>query len=402
MTFDAQAFLSDAALAIRPSPIREVFHLLDQPGMISFAGGMPDPDVFPVEEFARCADVISTEGRRILQYGTTEGYMPLRESLLERMSAHLGREISGDQLLVTSGSIQVCDLITRATVNRGDLVVTEEPTFSGNSLSMANHGARFITIPCDDEGMIVDLISERVRQAREEGHRVRFIYTITNFHNPLGCTLSLERRKKLLEIAHELDLLIFEDDPYRAIRFEGEPLPTIYSLDDWGRVVYAGSFSKILAPGTRVAWCVGPAPLIRAMAVFKQGTDTCTSVVAQGLVHEYCRSGALDRFLPKIVGHYRKKRDAMEQAFREFLPEGAVTYTRPEGGFFYWLTTPGIVADDLFARAIEKNVAFVPGRGFFPNDNGGQNSFRMCFTYASEEEIRSGVEILGSLMKEML
>ncbi len=402
VSFDVTKIYSQSAKGIRPSPIRDMFHLIRQPGMISFAGGMPAPEVFPVEEFYQGAQILRDQGRDILQYGTTEGYRPLMEFLAGWMAPKLGRQSLGlDELLITSGSSQVVDLLTRATVDRGDVVITEEPTFLGNSINMYNQGAQFITVPCDGEGMLVDLLPEKIDAALSQGKKVRYIYTIPNFHNPLGCTMSLERRKKLVALAQKYGILIMEDDPYRFVRFEGTDLPSLYSLDDQGMVLYAGSFSKILAPGTRVAWCVGPAELIRTLAVFKQGVDTCTSVVAQALVYAYCASGALDRFLPTITGNYRTKRDYMEQAFRKFLPLDQVEYVTPQGGFFYWLTTPRIAAAELFKKAVERKVAFVCGEPFYPN-GGGEHSFRMCFTFASPEQTDQGVQALGQAMKDLL
>jgi 2-aminoadipate transaminase len=286
-------------------------------------------------------------------------------------------------------------------VDKGDFVITESPTFLGTTIDMYNHGANFICIPCDSDGMIVDKIPEEVERVRAGGHKVKYIYTIANFQNPLGCTMSLARRKKLVEIAQHHNLLILEDDPYGYVRFEGEAMPSLFSLDDKGIVVYAGSFSKILAPGTRVGWCVGNAEIIRKMTVFKQGVDTSTSIVSQAIVYEYCRKGYLDQFLPKIINHYRKKRDDMETALQKYLPKGEVNYNKPSGGFFYWLSTPSIKTDDLFDRAIEKKVAFVKGEPFFPN-GGGDHEFRMCYTFASPEQTYEGIKRLGEAMEELL
>ncbi len=393
--------LSQAAKGIKPSPIREMFHLIRKPGMISFAGGMPDPDIFPINQFYQGADILLEEGRDILQYGVTEGYQPLKEFLARWTAPKMGKEPPLDEMLITSGSSQVADLLTRATIDRGDFVICEEASFLGNTINMFNQGARFITVPCDENGMIVDELPEKISRVKKDGNKIKFIYTIPNFHNPLGCTMSLERRKKLVEIAQREGLIVLEDDPYGCVRFEGEDLPTLYSMDDKGVVLYAGSFSKILAPGTRVGWAVGPKDLIRTMTVFKQGVDTCTSVVAQALVYKYCQSGNLDAFLPKIVDHYRGKRDAMEAAFKKYLPRDEVRYVTPQGGFFYWVTTPNIKAEDLFARALEKKVAFVCGAPFYPN-GGGENSFRMCFTFASSEDTDKGIRALGEAMGESL
>ncbi len=401
MSFDVKKQFSVAAQGIRPSPIRDMFHIIRQPGMISFAGGMPAPEVFPVEEFYAGATILRDEGRDILQYGTTEGYPPLMDFLCSWMAPRLGRKPTREEILITAGSSQACDLLIRTTVNRGDYVVTEDTTFLGNTLNMYNQGANFITVPCDSDGMIVSELPAKLDEAIAAGHKVRFIYTIPNFHNPLGVTMSESRRKELVEVAQRYDLIILEDDPYGNVRFEGESLPTIYSLDDQGHVLYAGSFSKILAPGTRIGWCIGPAELIRTMAIFKQGVDTCTSVVSQALVYKYCSSGALDAFLPKIIDNYRRKRDLMEAALRKYLPEGEAQWVTPHGGFFYWVTTPKIDCQELFKKAVERKVAFIVGLPFCPN-GGGEHSFRMCFTFASPEQMDAGIKALGEAMRELL
>jgi 2-aminoadipate transaminase len=393
---------SHAALGLKPSPIREILHLIRKPGMISFAGGMPDPDIFPVEQFAEASGILATQGRDVLQYGTTEGYDPLKEFIATWTEPRMGRKTDpASEILVTSGSTQVVDLLNWALVNPGDCIVTEDPTFLGSTLNMHNHSAEILTVPCDSEGMRTDILAERLEQARREGKTVKYIYSIVNFHNPLGCTLSTERRRKLLDLAYAYDIPVLEDDPYGYVRFDGEHLPSLFSMDDRGIVLFACSFSKVLAPGTRIGWCTGNKEIIRKMAVFKQGVDVCTSVVAQAMVYEYCRLGHLESFLPRIIDHYRKKRDAMEEAFRRYLPLEEVSWVKPQGGFFYWMETPRIEARKLFEKAVENNVAFVLGEPFYPN-GGGLHNFRMCYTFASPEQIDEGCRRLGTAMKELL
>ena len=232
---------------------------------------MPDPEIFPVDLFYEAAGILKTQGRDVLQYGTTEGYPPLKEFLRSWTAPRMGRTLEDEELLITAGSSQVSDLLCWSLINPGDLILLEDPSFLGVFLNMHNHGAQFLPVPCDEEGMMVDRIPELVETAQRQGKKVKLCYTIANFHNPLGCTLSLERRRKLLEIAHRYGFPILEDDPYGYVRFDGEHLPTLFSLDNRGVVVYGGSFSKILAPGTRVGWCAGNREIIRKMAVFKQG-----------------------------------------------------------------------------------------------------------------------------------
>ena len=393
---------SHTVAGLRPSPIREMFHLIRKPGIISFAGGMPDPEIFPVDLFYEAAGILKTQGRDVLQYGTTEGYPPLKEFLRTWTAPRMGRTVEDEEILITAGSSQVSDLLCWSLVDPGDLILIEDPSFLGVFLNMHNHGADFLTVPCDADGMMVDRIPELVESAQRQGRKVKLCYTIANFHNPLGCTLSLQRRKKLLEYAHRYGFAVLEDDPYGYVRFDGEHLPTLFSLDDQGVVVYGGSFSKILAPGTRVGWCAGNREIIRKMAIFKQGVDVCASLVAQALVYEYCRLGHLDGFLPRIVDHYRKKRDAMEAAMRRHLPLEEVSWVKPQGGFFCWAQTKSLDADALFLKAVEKKVAFVPGKAFYPKQDGGQNALRLCFTFASAEQTEEGMSRLGQAMREML
>ncbi|NLO55482.1 MAG: PLP-dependent aminotransferase family protein [Thermovirga sp.] len=391
---------STAAKNIEPSPLLELLDLGKKPGMISFAVGMPDPDIFPIEQLQKAASVISREGRDILQYGAAGGYPPLKDFLAEWTAPRMGRKPLTDELLITAGSAQVIDLLCWALLDRGDWVICEEPTFQGATGTMFNHGARFLTVPCDSDGMKVELLPELIEKTRAAGGRVKFIYTIVNFHNPLGCDLSLQRRIRLLEIARTYGIMILEDDPYGWVRFEGEDIPSLSSMDDDGLVIFSSTFSKILAPGTRVAWCAGRSEIIGKMTVLKENTDTCTSVVAQALVWEYCRLGYLDAFLPNIIDHYRKKRDGMETALRKYMPLDRVSWQKPKGGFFYWLNVPGIPVEQLLEMALEKKVAFVPGNAFYPTGTGGLNNIRMCFTFASTEMTDLGVRYLGEAIRE--
>lgn len=391
--------LSDVALNIKPSPIRELLKYTKTPGMISFAGGNPDPAVFPVEEFYEASGIIKREGKDVLQYGATDGYMPLKEYIAKWMAPRMGRVTDPSEMLITTGSQEGMDLLCSVLLNDGDTIIVEGPTYPGALHAMRNRGARFLTAPCDKDGLIVENLPAIIEQGRKDGHKIKFIYSIVNFQNPSGATLSTERRKKLLEIAEQYDLIIFEDDPYGHLRYTGEHKPTIFSMDKNGRVVYACSFSKILAPGTRVAWIVGDATLMRKIAMVKQGTNLCTSVVAQALVYEYCRLGHLDGFLPKIVAHYAKKSAAMDEAFKKHLPANTIYHT-PEGGFFYWLQIPGIDSNALFMKAVEKGVAFVTGPAFYP-DATGKDFMRTCFTFAQPNEIEEGAKRLAAAIKEL-
>ncbi len=401
-TINWDSKLSEIALNVKPSPIRALLKYTKTPGVISFAGGNPDPAVFPVAEFAEAAQILTREGNDILQYGATDGYEPLKGYIAKWMAPRMGRETGANEMLITTGSQEGMDLLCSVLLNDGDTIIAEGPTYPGALHAMRNRGARFLSVPCDKDGLCVDLLPGVIEQGIKDGHKIKFIYTIVNFQNPSGATLSRERREKLLEIAEKYDLVIFEDDPYGHLRYNGEHVPTIFSLDkkSSGRIVYACSFSKILAPGTRVAWIVGDPALMQKMAMIKQGTNLCTSVVSQALVYEYCRLGHLDGFLPKIIAHYGKKRDAMDAAFKKYLPANT-TYHTPEGGFFFWLQVPGIDSQKLFMKAIEHGVAFVTGPAFYAEPNTGLDFMRTCFTFAQPEEIDEGVKRLAEAIKSL-
>lgn len=385
----------------RPSPVREMLKVIKQPGMISFAGGMPAPEIFPVDKFYEGAHILKDNGAELLQYGTTEGYPPLKEFLASWTAPRMGRTVSQDEMLITTGSQQALDLISWSMIDKGDYVITEDPSYLAALTVFFNHGADFIGIPTDRDGMQVDLIPEAIEKARAAGRKVKFIYTIVNFHNPGGSTMSVERRKRLAEISKKYNVPVFEDDPYGYVRYEGEHLPSIFSFHDEGGVLYAGSFSKILSPGTRVGWVTGPKDIIRNLTVFKQGTDLCSSPITQALVAEYCSKGYLDDHLPVIIDNYRVKRDAMEKSFERHLAPLGVTWVKPEGGFFYWLKFPGVNTNELFDRGIEKKVAFVPGAPFCPNPETGLHNARLCYTFPTPEVIEEGVRRLAEAVNEM-
>jgi 2-aminoadipate transaminase len=396
---------SRIAQAMRPSPIRELFALTQRPGMISFAGGLPDPAIFPVERFAECADVLLGEGRTALQYGATEGYAPLVGWVCQRMTAFLGQPVSPAQVAIASGSQQLLDMLARVLLDPGDVVLVESPTYPGALHTLRNAGARFMLVPSDGDGIFVEALPELVERCRREtGQAPKLLYTVINFSNPSGATLSLQRRRQLAALLPTLGVPVLEDDPYGELRFEAEPIPPLYSLAGGQGVLYASSFSKILAPGTRVAWAVGEAELIRRLVLAKQGMDLCTSMVTQVLVAEYCRRGHLDAHLAAIRRHYAVKAEAMEKALETHLAAHA-SWTRPQGGFFYWLSLPGQDCQELFQRAVAAGVAFLPGRAFYPDASetvgepaAGREFLRLCFTFAQPEEIQEGCRRLATAL----
>jgi 2-aminoadipate transaminase len=407
MEIDVTSLFRFSALAekMQPSPIRELFRVIQQPGMISFAGGLPDPDTFPVEGFASCADVLERDGRTVLQYGASEGYPPLRDAITDMMEERLGYRSPAEELLVTSGSQQAVDLIARALLDTGDVVVVEAPTYPGTLHCLRNAGARFATVPTDGEGMVVDALPDVIDAVEAAtGGRPKLIYTVPDFSNPSGSCMSFDRRRQLVELAAEMAIPVFEDDPYGRLRFAGQGLPTLKSLvGDAPHVIYASSFSKVLAPGVRVAWTVAAPELIRAMVLMRQGEDLCTSTVTQALVAEYCVRGLLEKHLHHIIATYARKSRAMQTALRDHLPPGAASWHEPQGGFFFWLELARGSSRELFDRAVEEKVAFVPGEAFYPDDDEqigrvltGDRFARLCFTFADDEAIDEGCRRLGS------
>ncbi|GHS86949.1 GntR family transcriptional regulator [Synergistales bacterium] len=395
-----QIFSTAAGSAI-PSPVRELLKVINRPGMISFAGGMPAPEVFPVEQFAEGAELFKTQGPQLLQYGTTEGYNPLREFLAKWTAPRMGREVGMDEMLLTTGSQQVLDLFGWAIIDKGDVIVMEDPTYMAAINAFHNHGAEFASVRMDADGMVVSEIPSLVEGLRKQGKKVKAIYTIVNFQNPGGATMSIERRKELVEIAEKLNLTIFEDDPYGYVRFDGDHLPSIFSFDKAGNTIYAGSFSKVLSPGVRIGWVSGDKDIVRQMTIFKQTTDLCSSPITQILTHEYCRKGYLDSHLPNIIGNYREKRDAMEKSFQKHLAPLGFTWVKPQGGFFYWLSTGAIDSNELATRALDKKVAILPGAPFCVRPEAGVHAARINYTFSKPDVIEEGVSRLAQAIQEM-
>ncbi len=385
------------------STIRELLKLTEQPDIISFAGGLPAPDVFPVEEFAAACDrVLLLHGAQALQYGTTEGYLPLREQIA-RHTHRYGIQVDPDNILITSGSQQALDLLGRIFINRGDRILVESPTYLGALQAWNAYGAEYVPVPIDKQGMNTEYLENALRTGP------KFIYVLPNFQNPSGVTLSLERRQILVEMADSYGVPIIEDDPYGQLRFEGDHLPSVVSLDDrfrnnggntyHGNVIYCSTFSKILAPGLRLAWIIAPEEVIRKLVQAKQGADLHTSTFNQFVAHEISRGGFLDTHIKLIRKVYRERRDVMLAAMDRYFPP-EVDWTQPAGGLFLWGTLPEeMSAEALLKEAIAQKVAFVPGGSFHPR-GGGQNTMRINFSNATPEMITEGIRRLGSLLQE--
>ncbi len=393
------------------SAIRELLKLTQNPDIISFAGGLPAPDVFPVEAFQAASDrVLSSHGTEALQYSTTEGYYPLREWIVRRM-ARYGIHATPQNILITSGSQQALDLIGKLLINPGDLILTEQPTYLGALQAWRAYQAEFTTVPVDNDGIRVDLLEEALCAGP------KFMYILPNFQNPAGVTLSAERRRDLIAIADRYGVPIIEDDPYGELRFEGEHLPPLVVIDcnqlngrgdcfDRGNVIYLSTFSKTLAPGLRLAWIVAPVEVIQRCGVAKQGMDLHTSTFTQMVAHEVLTgSDEGEDFLPNHVrlirSVYRERRDTMLAAMEQHFPDG-VTWTHPQGGLFLWVTMPDHVdSAEVLPAALANNVAFVPGQSFYP-DGAGRNTFRLNFSYCSPDLIEVGIGRLGDVLTRAL
>ena len=386
------------------SAIRELLKFTENPEVISFAGGMPAPEVFPIEKFKEaCLTVLDQNGPASLQYGSTDGYAPLRE-MIARYSARYGINVTIDNILITSGSQQALDLLGKILINPGDRVLVESPTYVGALQAWRAYGAEFVPVPTDEDGMMTSKLEACLRAGP------KFIYALPNFQNPTGSTLAYDRRLKLIELAENYGVPIVEDDPYGQLRFEGENLPAIEVLDSQtraqedcysGNVIYLSTFSKTLAPGIRLAWVIAPPPVITQLIHAKQGTDLHTSTFNQMVAYEVAKDGFLYEHAKLIRKTYKERRDVMLETLSEYMPEG-VSWTHPKGGLFLWVTLPDCLnCQDLFKDAVAEKVAFVPGDSFYA-EGGGFNTMRLNFSNACPEKINEGIFRLANVLKKHL
>ena len=391
----------------KSSTIRELLKISEQPGMISFAGGLPAGEVFPVQRFQEaCQKVLATHAGPALQYGATEGYEPLRDMIARHM-ARYAILAKVENVLITSGSQQALDLIGKLLINSGDRVLVEAPTYLGALQAFNGYGAQYLSVPIDDDGLRTELLEPSLRLGP------KFMYILPNFQNPAGVTLSQGRRHQLILLADKYGIPIVEDDPYGQLRYEGEHIAPLVVLDrenlrrdngfSIGNVIYLSTFSKTLAPGLRLGWIVAPPKIISKLVQLKQGADLHTSTFIQCVAFEVARGGFLDQHVKLIRGVYRQRRDVMLQALREFFPP-EVTWTHPQGGLFLWATLPeGMDSQSLFRSALAENVAFVPGDSFYAG-NGPESSrhLRLNFSHPNPEQIREGIRRLSVAVKRQL
>ncbi len=385
------------------SAIRELLKLTEKPDIISFGGGLPAPETFPHDELADiAADLLRNEYRNVLQYGTSEGSRTLRTAMVAWLRPQ-GIDVELDELLVTTASQQGLDLLCKAFFDPGDVVFCGLPTYLGAVQAFTLFEVDKIGVPLDDDGMNLDLLEARIRDAREDGKTLKGIYVIPDFQNPSGITMSLEKRKRLLEIARREDLLIFEDNPYGHLRFSGEPIPSVFSMDDEGRTILLLTFSKVLSAGLRLAVMAARGELMDALVRVKQPTDLCTSKLNQLIAARFMERVGLDVHLAKIREVYHEKKEAMIRALETHMPkEEGLRWTNPDGGLFIWVWLPdGMDATELLASAIEHNVAYVPGSDSYV-DGGGKNTLRLAYSLCSPEQIDEGIRRLASVVGEAI
>ncbi|MCL2164204.1 MAG: PLP-dependent aminotransferase family protein [Oscillospiraceae bacterium] len=379
---------------IKASEIREILKVTEKPEVISFAGGLPAPELFPIEEIKRANQIVLEEdGRKALQYSTTEGYPPLRQWIAERMNKRLGTTFDSDNILITHGSQQALDLSGKVFLDEGDTVLCESPTYLAAISAFRAYGCRFAEIPTNANGMIMPELEKQI----QEHQNAKLIYIIPDFQNPTGRTWNLESRRRLAEISAKYNIAVIEDNPYGELRFEGEILPSTKSFDKLGNILCTGTFSKVFCPGYRIGWIAGEKKIIRKHVLVKQGVDLQCNTIAQMEISKYLQLYDIDKHIEKIRETYKHRRDIAVDMMSRVFPE-EVNFTRPEGGLFTWVELPSdINARDVLEKCLEKNVAFVPGGSFFPN-GGRENTFRINFSNMPEDRIVEGLTRIGGIL----
>lgn len=383
--------------SLRASDIREILKITQRAEVISFAGGLPAPELFPVEEIKEISRLLMEEsGRVALQYSTTEGYEPLRQKIAARIGRKFQTQASAEEVMITSGSQQALDFTGKLFLDAGDVVLCESPTYLAAISAFRAYQPEFIAVPTDDDGMIIEEL-ERILATTDN---VKLVYVIPDFQNPTGRTWSRERRRRFIETVSRYGVAVLEDNPYGELRFEGEILPSIKSMDREGLVIGTGTFSKTFCPGMRIGWLVAAPPVIEKYVLIKQGADLCTSLRNQMEIDLFMELFDFEGNLVRLTELYRQRRNSMVAALEAMMPEG-VSFTRPQGGLFLWVTLPErIKAIDLLKRCLEQNVAFVPGDSFFPN-GGVENTLRLNYSNMPEDRIREGVARLAAAIRSM-
>ncbi len=393
---------SDRAGKMRKSEIRELLKVAQDPEIISFAGGLPSPQSFPLTELEEiAADVLKENGPAALQYGTTEGVLQLREDIARQSKKEGMKDVSAENIIITSGSQQALDVVGKMFLNPGDLAIVELPSYLGGLNAFRAYECNLAGVPIVDDGMDVDALDEKLKCLKKDGLEPKFIYVVPTYQNPAGVVMPEKNRKKLIDIANEYDLLVVEDDPYGKLNYDGHHVKPIKAFDDEDRVIYMSTFSKILAPGFRLAWTVASEELTRKMMICKQAVDLCTNTFSQYIASEFMRRGSLDLHIMKITEMYKPKRDLMMAELKQNMPDG-YKCNEPGGGMFAWVTLPeGIDTEIMFLDALKEKVAYVHGKAFCVDGTGGR-SMRLNFSYAPPELISDGVQRLGRVIKRNL
>ena len=399
MIKDLQSTFSDNAKGMKRSAIRELLKLTQKPDIISFAGGLPSPDTFPVEELKEITEyILEHEGAAALQYSATEGDPKLRK-LITKAYVNDGMNITENNVLITTASQQGLDLLAKVFINRGDKVIVGLPSYLGGLGAFNAYGAEMVGVKLDEYGMKADELEKILADLKAKGEKPKFIYVIPDFQNPAGITMPNSRRMEIIEIARKYDVLIVEDSPYREIRFEGEHQKRMYALDNTGQVITLGTFSKTFVPGFRIGWTIAHEDIIDKFVVAKQSTDLCTASFVQKIAARYIEGGYFDRNIKKTIQMYHEKRDLMLSEFEKHMPDG-VHWTKPEGGLFLFIYLPeNMDAGELFEKAIKQKVAFVLGSAFHC-DGSGKNTMRINFSFMSKDKIVEGVKRLAEVIKE--
>ncbi len=402
MSIDWDEKLSARSKTMKASAIRELLNLINNPDIISLAGGMPDPTLFPKEIIGEIAkDIIINNGGKALQYGPTEGIKPLRETLVKLAHEEGIPSVEFDNLIITTASQQALDLTAKIFIDPGDTVIVEAPSYVGGLQAFQAFQANFVTVPMDEEGIRTDILEEKILNLKTKNISPKYIYVIPNFQNPAGVTMTLERRNELLRISHTYKIPVVEDDPYGDIRFEGEKLPSLLQIDNIGNVIALRTFSKILAPGLRLGWIMADNELIKKIAIAKQAADLCSPSSTQYIADRFIRDGHLQAYLKLVRETYKVKKDAMLEALEKYFPKEC-TWTKPQGGMFVWAETPEYIdTDALFPEAIQEKVAYVIGSAFYPYGE-DKKHMRLNFTLSSPEQIEEGIKRLGNLLKKKI
>ncbi|MCX7711337.1 MAG: PLP-dependent aminotransferase family protein [Clostridia bacterium] len=383
---------------IRASETREILKITERPEVISFAGGLPAPEMFPVEEMKQVAvRVLEEEGKKALQYATTEGFVPLREKIAERLNSKFKTCLETENILITNGSQQGLDFSGKVFLDEEDVVLCESPTYLAAINAFKAYMPRFVEVPSDENGMIIEELEQRIK----EYDKVKLIYVIPDFQNPSGVSWSMERRVKFMELVTKYEIPVLEDNPYGELRFEGDMLPALKSMDEKGLVILLGTFSKTFCPGLRIGWVAAEKEILAKYILVKQGADLHSSTFDQRIIAKYMEDYDLDENVEKIKRVYKVRRDLMLQTMKEEFP-GGIRYTYPQGGLFTWVVLPETInAREVLAKCLDNNVAFVPGGAFFPNGE-HENTFRMNYSNMDEDRIVEGIKRLAEVLREFV